>query len=293
MNEASRWRVQLARELSLPYVEHDAVEMLCLGGSSARGISDAYSDLDIIVYWREMDDDFIRESPLEGTFGIGRTALMSLHPGTFIESYHIDGLKVDFGHSTIEQWKEWVTPIIEEDSAEPALIGMVGGFLSSIPFCGEGVFREWRDRLSNYSDQLARKVIGRSMGIYVRGYLQHQCLERGDRLAWNDGVCSMLKRMIDITAAINGRYYSAEEPRWLEYHLESMPVRAEELNAANVERILDEPGEASEEMLYRIVDDTLGLVAERFPELSDRVEKRRSRMEELQVRACHHRPAME
>jgi len=292
MNEASRWRVQLARELSQPYVEHGSVEMVCLGGSAARGISDVYSDLDIIVYWSRMDEDFIGGSPLEDAFGIGRTALMSLHPGTFIESYHMDGLKVDFGHSTMEQWKEWVTPLIDEHSDEPALIGMVGGFLASVPFCGEEVFREWSERLGRYSDQLARKVIARSMGIYVRGYLQHQCLERGDRLAWNDGVCSLLKRMIDVTAALNGCYYSASEPRWLEYHLDRMPMRSGELTASNVERILAEPGEASEEMLYGIVDDTLGLVAERFPELADRVERKKARIEELKVRACIDRPAM-
>ena len=121
MNGASKWRIGLAEYLSRPYLDHESVKMLCLGGSAAKGISDEYSDLDIIVYWEDMDSAFIEGSPLEKDFGLRRTALLSQHPGTYLESYHIDGLKADFGHSTLKQWDEWVSPLIEDQDDEPAL----------------------------------------------------------------------------------------------------------------------------------------------------------------------------
>lgn len=55
-NEASRWRIELARELSTHYSSHPEVRMVCLGGSPTKGISDAYSDLAIVVYWNELDE---------------------------------------------------------------------------------------------------------------------------------------------------------------------------------------------------------------------------------------------
>ncbi|MBN2587772.1 MAG: DUF4037 domain-containing protein [Candidatus Fermentibacteraceae bacterium] len=290
MNKASEWRVELAGELSEPYLSHGSVRMVCLGGSAARGISDDYSDLDIIVYWDVMDGEFIESCPLERSFGLERTALLSQHPGTFIESYHIKGLKVDFGHSTLAQWEEWVAPLLEERSSEPELLSMVGGYLASIPFKGREIFSHWKERLEEYPDELAKKVIGKNMGIYVKGYLLHQCLERGDHLAWQDGMCSMLKKILNITAAINGLYYSADEPRWVDYQLGRMSVRAEGLTGGNIAWMLENPGAASEDMLYRVLDDTLGLVAGRFPEFTEKVAGKRERLASFEVKACRERP---
>ena len=132
MNEASRWRIDLANELAVHYSAHPQVRMVCLGGSSSKGISDAYSDLDIIVYWNELDEDWIREEPLKAAIGLDRTCLLSMAPGTFIESYHIGGLKIDFGHVTMEMWEQWTTPILKELNADPELMGMVGGFLATV-----------------------------------------------------------------------------------------------------------------------------------------------------------------
>jgi len=239
-----------------------------------------------------MDDNWIQESPLKKEFGIKRTGLMSQHPGTYIESYHIDGLKVDFGHSTLEQWEEWVDPLIQENSSEPALLSMVGGFLESIPFSGEEIFRMWHDRLNGYSDEVALGVIKRNMGLYVPGYLLHQCLERNDMLAYFDGTAAMLKKILNITAAVNGVFYSAEEPRWVDRNLEKMELKAKELTGDNIRWMLTHPGEDAQKMLYRLLAETLDLVAKRFPDLKDRVRKKKKRLEEMRVEPCSRMPSI-
>jgi predicted nucleotidyltransferase len=291
MNEASRWRVELARELVPAYSEKDGVRMIGLGGSAARGTSDRWSDLDVVVYWDEIDEEWIESVPLRSV-GLERTDMMNMSPGTCIESYHLEGLKVDFGHVTLAMWEEWLGPIMNDNKGDPELIGMVGGFLDSIPLHGETLFREWEARLKDYSDELAEDVIKRNMGIYVKGYLTHQCFERGDLLAFQDGMCSMLKKMISISAALNRKYYSGAEPRWIDHHLEGMKFIARELTGDNVRWMLNNPGEESERMLYGIVEDTLTLIAERFPELVDRVEAKRHRLEALSVKPCTQKPEL-
>lgn len=292
MNEASRWRVDLAQQLSVHYSAHPEVKMVCLGGSASKGISDAYSDLDIIVYWNELDEDWIRAEPLKAAIGLERSGLMSMAPGTFIESYHLDGLKIDFGHATMDSWEQWTAPILEEFNADPDLIDMVGGFLESIPFYGEELCNEWKDRLRDYPDELAKDVIKRNIGFYVRGYLLHQCLERGDFLAYQDGMCTMLKRLLTIVAALNRRHYSASEPRWVEYELDRMSIRPEKLTCENIRWALENPGEESEAMLYELMDEILSLISNQFPELEEKVANRRHRMAALAVNPCMKRPVL-
>lgn len=288
MNEASRWRVELARELSMHYSCHPEVVMVCLGGSSSKGIADACSDLDIIVYWNSLDEDWIKAEPLKAAIGLSRTDVVSMAPGTCVESYHLDGLKVDFGHATMKLWEEWSTPL----SADPEQIGMVGGFLASIPFYGEELFNQWHARLNDYPDDIAEEVIRKNMGFFVKGYLLHQCLERGDFLAYQDGMCMMLKRLISTTAALNKRFYSASEPRWIEYELGRMSLCPEKLNPSNIRWMLENPGVESQAMLYELHDDILGMVALQFPEMREKVELKRKRIAELAVAPCTARPEM-
>ncbi len=265
MNEASRWRIDLSCELSAHYSAHPQVSMVCLGGSSSKGLSDAYSDLDIIVYWNELDEDWIRAEPLKSSIGLERTDLLSMAPGNFIESYHLDGLKIDFGHVTMEMWEQWTAPILKDFDADPDLLGMVGGFLNSIPFYGEELCSQWKDRLRDFPDELVKEVIRRNIGFFVRGYLLHQCLERGEFLAYQDGMCTMLKRLLAIVAALNRCYYSASEPRWIDYELGRMPIRPFKLTCENIRWMLENPGEESEAMLYELMDEILTLITEQFP----------------------------
>ena len=48
LNEASRWRIEFAEALATHYSQHQQIKMIVLGGSPARGLSDRYSDLDVI-----------------------------------------------------------------------------------------------------------------------------------------------------------------------------------------------------------------------------------------------------
>ena len=267
--------------------------MICLGGSPTRGISDAYSDLDIVVYWDEMDEEWIGGEPLKQAIGLERTDLMTTGPGSFIESYHLDGLKVDFGHGTMEMWEQWTSALLEEINADPGLIGMVGGFLDSIPFYGEDLCNEWKAKLTDYPDDLVKEVIKRNIGFYVRGYLIHQCLDRGDLLAYHDGMCAMIKRLVSITAALNRRYYSAAEPRWLDYELGRMKIRPDGMTPDNIGWMLQNPGEEAEAMLYEMMDQILDLIREQFPGMREKVEHRKKRMAGLAVRSCERRPSLQ
>ena len=287
-NKASGWRIEMAEELSQYYSSHEEVVMVCLGGSSSKGIADAYSDLDIIVYWNNMDEDWIQSSPLDSAIGLARTDIISMAPGSFVESYHLEGVKIDFGHVSMKDWEEWSTPL----TADPDQIGMVGGFLGSIPFYGRDLFNEWKGSLGSYPDEIAVEIIKRNLGFYVKGYLLNQCFNRGDLLAYSDGMNQMLKKLINVAAALNRRFYSAAEPRWIQYELQQMPLLPEKLSYRNICWMFENPGAEAESMLYSIQEELMDMVADQFPELAEKVEKRKFRISELAVTPCEARPVL-
>lgn len=73
-NKASRWRVEFAKKLVRCYALRPGIKMILLGGSPSRGISDEYSDLDIVMYWNRLDAKFIKSRPLVGLAAISRSS---------------------------------------------------------------------------------------------------------------------------------------------------------------------------------------------------------------------------
>lgn len=53
MNEASRWKLVLARRIADAYSPNPKVASVLLGGSVPRGFADRYPDLEIYVFWHK------------------------------------------------------------------------------------------------------------------------------------------------------------------------------------------------------------------------------------------------
>ena len=57
MNEASRLRLVMARKIVPVYMQNGRVRAVLVAGSVARGFADAYSDVEIGVFWEEFSSE--------------------------------------------------------------------------------------------------------------------------------------------------------------------------------------------------------------------------------------------
>jgi len=287
---ASVWRIEFARELAPFYSGHEKVRAIILSGSPPKGLSDAYSDLDMIVFWDEIDVAWLESAQLRD-LDCERVYFRELKGADILlESYYFGALKVDFGHVTKDAWKKTVDEVLVDHSIAPSSQGPLGGFLHSLPLWGEEFFREWHARVEAYPDELAEKMVRGNLRLFVEGYLLHQAFGRGDVLAYYDGVCRTLKTLLDILAGLNRMYSFTEEPRWIEYYLSRIEIRPE--NAwERVRATLLESGEPAVEILEGLIDDVLDLVAERMPAVD--VAGLRERRAKMRVGARHDKPRAE
>jgi hypothetical protein len=105
----SLWRRELAQELVKPYQKRRGFEMALLGGSPARGLSDRYSDMDVVLYWDRLDADWIKSRPLEPLGLRFVTRLDMPQHQAMLEIYTLEGLIVEIGHSTTASLKQEIT----------------------------------------------------------------------------------------------------------------------------------------------------------------------------------------
>ncbi len=286
--EASEWRIGLAREAAAVYSPARGVAMIVLGGSPSRGLSDRWSDLDIVVYWDEFDRAFVESAPLRRP-GLERSFFaVTSEDGTCIESYRLEGLKIDFGHAPMSAWARWVADLTERHDPAPWLQKTVAGFLDSVPLHNPALVSEWKARVATYPEPLALKIVKSSLGFFQRGVLDHQGRDRGDVLFFYDGICATMKKLLTILAAVNRVYFSAEEPRWIEHELGRMAHKPPRLWERMREALEGDPAKAA-----RIVED---LVPEVLDLVSAHVQgadvSRLRRIYEKPLTPCDSRPAL-
>lgn len=288
LSKHSLWRRQLAQELVKPYQKRRGLEMALLGGSPARGLADQYSDMDVVLYWDKLDSGWIRSRPLEALGCRFVTLLDMPQHQAVLEIYTLDGLIVEIGHGTAASLKEEIKEVAVKCKVLPPTISSIGGFLDAWPLYGAKRYHELRASVPAYPKKLAMKVIGQNLGFFWKGCLEKQGLARGELLFVYDGLTATLKRLINILAALNGLYYWAGEPRWIEHWSGRMKHCPRGLWPRIVRIYRGSPGRALEE-LEQLQAEVLEMVREHLPEADM---SRIIRFEGLEVKSTGSRPVL-
>lgn len=286
--KASLWRRELAKDIVKQYSARPGLEMALLGGSPARGIADEFSDMDIVLYWKKLDTKWIKSQPLE-KLGCKIVTLLDMpKEQAALEIYTLKGLIVEIGHSTVGSLQNEIKEVTEDHKVNPSIINSIGGFLDAFPLAGESQYRSFKAAIPKYPRSLAKKAIEQNLGFFWNGCLENQGVKRGEILFVYDAISFTLKKLINILAALNGLYFWAGEPRWLDYRSQKMKHCPPRL-WSRIKRMYQEPPEKALTDMNRLKDEVLALVSKYMPEVDMTKIKR---FEELVVRSTPRKPAI-
>jgi hypothetical protein len=286
MNHASQWRVDFAREIAGQYAGQPNVRMIALGGSAARGLADAYSDMDMAVYWDALDRDWLAEPPLQAAGGERFTYRLLFDDQVAVEQYQIGEAKLDVAHFSLAWWNQAVADVLERADMAPEKQEVLDGFLSAIPFYGQPLYEQWRARIAAYPDELARKMIKQHLAFPPGWVLEQHGLARGDLLSFYAMTCEMIQNLLGVLAGLNHQYLSMEKPKRSADLLRRMPIAPRDA-AARVHAILTVDPRQSVAALTDLIAEALDLVEQHMPD----IDTSRTRMiQAMPARPCTEKP---
>lgn len=264
MNQASQWRVELARKIAAVYAEHPQVRMVALGGSAARGLADAFSDMDMAVYWQPLDDAWLDNVPLARAGAERFTFHRLFENQVALEQYFVGPAKLDVVHFALGWWEQTVADVTERADLADEKHEVLDGFMSAIPFHGLAEYETWRQRIGAFPDTLAKAMITRSMRFYPQWVLAEHGLGRGDLLNFYAILCEMVGNLLGVLAGLNRIYHSMEKPKRsadLLRRMELLPANA----AARIDALFAGDRARAPAELAALVDETLTLVEQHMP----------------------------
>lgn len=286
MNQHSAWRVELAREIAAVYTTRPGIEMIAIGGSVGHDIADAYSDMDMGVYWRVIDVEWLKSVPLRGENIERFTFHTHAENVLYVEQYFIGCAKVDIAHMTMDWWEQIASDVLDRYDTDGLKQDVLDGFLNAIPLYGEPQYEQWRARVAAYPDGLVRKMVEQHAMFYPKWVLREQGLERGELFNFYDTLCGMIRNLFGTLAGLNRIYVVSEKLKHLEMLSDRMKIAPPNLRERVHTALTDR--EQAPEIMESLISDTLGLIETHLPDFDT---SRKRWVQALTITPCIEKPA--
>lgn len=231
-----------------------------LAGSAARGDSDYYSDLDLILYVDELPTDEVLTAIQTAVGGVEPTRRERTEHACG-EEFTLDGIRVELPFITVVRVESHFDQLLDRaEEIHTPLQKVPIGIIEGLPLHGADLIEQWRGRLREYPDSLQLAMIERHWSFVPLWYHADAMAARDSELWRLEVLLEASFNILAVLAGLNRIYFSRFELKGLRRLISRMQLSPPDL-ADRLESLFRlEPKQAAAE-LERLVDETRALVA--------------------------------
>ena len=270
---ASLLRRALAERIAPAYASNAGAVALFVGGSTARGHADQFSDLEVAVLWVTPPTDADRRDAIAAAGG----DLVWLYPveeeggPVWADAWKIGrrgaspftGVEVDMHHFLAASVEKMLSDVVDGFDPDVMKQSLVGAILTGIPLHGLELIHSWQRRAATYSDQLRVAVVRAHAQIEGLWRLDAYCA-RGNPVAGYGVLTAAHEELLHTLLGLNRVYFSGfKSLEAVTADLQIAPHDLLERVRASYPLRLG----TSKETLTGLVEDTHDLIEEHVPEI--------------------------
>ena len=297
-NVASQWRIKIAGEQIAPiYATRPQVEVVLLVGSAARGLGDAYSDIDVLVYWNDALDSARCLALAQQIIGEvvwsadtsdepkTDTALQSWSEAIYVGGDRKSGLKIDLTHKTVASVEKLIRDVTHDHDTHEIKLGSLYSLKRAFALYGADKLVEWQQRIGSCPLEISRLWIQKHLD-FPAIWTVEMLLQRRDWLMLHQLLGDFAHRIVSIIVGLN-HIYPQLRYKHLEYIIQEMAIKPEDLYQ-RLQLLLATPSDKTIALLLQLVDDVFALVGTHMPQIDsqhayDEFHYRRARWDISQI----------
>jgi predicted nucleotidyltransferase len=260
MNAHVQWRLEFAQTLSTTMRQIAGIDMIAVLGSVARGYSDQYSDLELMLLWDH------EPSPEQQAELVRLVQAEHRHPA-FDPGYHsafrIQGIPVDLWHTTRAQEEAFMHAVLVDLSLDLVANNRVETLLSCIPLVGVDQAAAWKTHLNAYPRDLAVRFIQTYIPHFHLRHL-HFAARRDNPTAYYHTLSDVQSSLFLVLLALNAAYFPTF--KWMYPTLRHMSQTPPEI-ATRLHAMFHQPPIQAADHLRTVLAETLDLVETTYPKM--------------------------
>ena len=262
MNEASRWRLDMAQGLAPAYADHPGVRAVEVGGSVSRGCADRFSDIEIGVFWAGSPSEAARREAAERAGGREYRAY-EFGNEEWSEEYTLRGVKIDVSHRLTASMEGWLADVVERHETAEVKQNLISAIRYAVPLHGSSLLAQWRAKADGYPAELAEAVVRENLMLGPHQWLE-MLAERGSLIELYGFLRVVEKRLIGMLMGLNRMYHPGF--KWLDRMAASLPLAPPDLGGRLRRVFRQEPQEGVREA-RALIDETYALIEAMMPQL--------------------------
>lgn len=253
------------REINRLLAEDSNIESISIVGSVAYNLTDRYSDIDLLILYKEISDsqyDAWRKiaEPLNPVYIIGGKEHDFLTVGRFVE-----GIKIDFGRIKASKFQESVDAVVNDHSTDLNHQAVLFGINNSTLVYDKGTIAAWRKQIETYPEALIPKTLQSSLTFTPKSVYEGMGVYRNDSLFIYECLVEDLKKMLQTLFCLN-RVYHPGKAKGLNWIIEQqLPIQPTDFLQRMTRLLNVKETEGVAEMLQLIVE-IYDLVAKEVPD---------------------------
>lgn len=259
LNSPNRRRYDLAKQIAFNCPKDFCAEM-ALTGSTARGLADDDSDLEINLWFAVLPSVEARVAWLEQ---VGALDIAVQDGARADESYWIScrfgDIDVEVGWQTFAALERLVSQLIAGEITDRRL-ALADLILSAVPLATEGWLAAQQRKLAGYSDRVQAWIVGEAVGLWRSGERMAEARKlaaRGERLALIEHLLLDMTMALRLLYAVNRRWEPGR--KWMLSVARDLPTQPPNF-LARLESLFGLPNRVMVETAARLASEVLALV---------------------------------
>lgn len=244
------------------YAGTAGVDAVMLSGSTARGDSDRWSDVEVGVFWG-------RRPTVEERTAIAADirVVNDADPPWYDHIFLGPGrLMIEVVHTLTDVFEQTLDTVIGSGQPDPAGLDAIKGLMDGRPVAGADLITNWQTRAATYPRELALAVVRRD-GAIEQFWRWEMHLDRDNPLLIAREFMRVASQMLNVLHAMNGRYCGHPSAfKRLDSVERELTIAPNNL-ATRLRSVFHLPTEDGAEELRCLVEETYDLVEFHLPEV--------------------------
>ena len=255
----------------MPFILYvDAVVVL---GGVARGWADDYSDIDLVVYWREPPTETERRTVIGavgGTVGQFDDTFASEPDPTlryWWEDYYLagdqrTGLKIDVGHHLRWDMDAIIKAVTQQHEMHPLKHEILYSIKRVQVLYGELLIQRWKTEAGRCPETLACQIVEDCLRLPPLWGAEASVV-RDDWLSYTRIIAQISERLLRALVALNRGYYPGSKRQ--QHLLDELNIKPQDFNQRLNLLLRGEPQQAVR-LIADLHDEILTLASEHMPQ---------------------------
>jgi len=268
LNYPSQWRTDLVRQIAPAFTRNPKVRAVMLAGSASRNSSDAYSDIEIGVFWEAPPSPEERDEQITAAGG----AFWERDPydevgRTWMEEWGLGDLKMDVRHMTLAGLEEVLVEVLERHQTGAYNQVTLAALQYAVPLHNAPLITQWQARLTPYPEGLRLAMVRENLS-FAPLWLIEVYAQRAEWPLLYKELTSTVQAILRMLIGLNQLYYPGL--KWLTRLMGDLKIAPANLQERIQLVLRAEPALAVPEV-GRLTLETYALLEQYLPSLAPEI----------------------